>query len=637
MLKVLAVAVAGTLWAVSAPAAELAELLKPAQYDSVTISPDGAHLAAAFQDDGHGYLALLDGATFKVVNGIDAGEKGAVEGVYWVNARRFLVAASVGGDHVEESFLLPFLYASDVDGRNRKQIYAEVIDTLPDDEENVLIRRCGKPSRTGCWTYAQKMGIDGHSLGERVGDAPMPNADFVVDRRGNLKFAYGWNDEDIQQLYVRRGEDWTLLNDEAVSGIEVQPAGVVRDGQSAILWSERKDGPDVIERYDFSSGARTDLIRDAVQDPLEIVWSLDRSEPIGARYGLEAPRTRFWNPRHPDAQWIAQLEAIFPGEAVTVMNATADGQKAVALVWSDREPGRYYVLDRKTGVAQLAARSRPWLPVEQLAPTRAVQLQARDGKPLHGYLTLPLARPATPPPMVVLVHGGPYGIRDSWAFDEEVQLLATRGYAVLRVNFRGSGGFGRAFVESGYGEWGRAMQDDVADATRWAIAQGHADPQRTCIWGASYGGYAALMGAVAEPAMYRCAIAAAAPTDLNIAWKWGDIHRSRSGRHYLQTVIGRDAKDLLSRSPAHRAAEIRAAVMLVHGVRDERVAFAHARAMRKALEDAGIRYEGYFPKNEAHGINGKENRLAYYQQVLDFLDRHLGAESEPTPPALGSR
>jgi dipeptidyl aminopeptidase/acylaminoacyl peptidase len=186
--------------------------------------------------------------------------------------------------------------------------------------------------------------------------------------------------------------------------------------------------------------------------------------------------------------------------------------------------------------------------------------------------------------MVVMPHGGPHGIRDVWEFDPEVQLLANRGYAVLQVNFRGSGGYGMDFGRAGYGEWGAKMQDDLTDATRWAIEQKIAPADRVCIYGASYGGFAALMGAAREPDLYRCAIGYAGVYDLELMRQAGDIPDSRGGRVYLDLVLGTDAAKLRAQSPVNNAQNIKTPVLLIHGKVDGRADYEHAKRMRAALE-----------------------------------------------------
>ena len=260
--------------------------------------------------------------------------------------------------------------------------------------------------------------------------------------------------------------------------------------------------------------------------------------------------------------------------------------------------------------------------LEQAANKRTTHRIARDGVTLHGYLTLP-PDARTPPPLVVLPHGGPFDVEDAWGYDEETQILAANGYAVLRINYRGSGGFGRAFKRAGYRQWGLKIMDDILDGTRWAMAGGRIDPARVCIWGTSFGGYAALMGAAQAPDVYRCAISTAGPTNLLITRKWGDTHRSAWGRHFLDEAVGDDEKTLYAQSPVSQVERLRAPVLLVHGRHDDRVSFEHAKAMVAAMEAAGKPVETHFFGDETHGIYGDENRREYYEHVLAFLRTHL--------------
>jgi dipeptidyl aminopeptidase/acylaminoacyl peptidase len=222
-----------------------------------------------------------------------------------------------------------------------------------------------------------------------------------------------------------------------------------------------------------------------------------------------------------------------------VTSSSTDGRKRVVFVDSDTNPGDFYLFDQASGSLSKLVSSMSWIKPAQMASMEPIELSARDGLKLRGYLTRPLGKEAAKQlPMVVLVHGGPYGVRDNWAFDPEVQLLASRGYAVLQVNFRGSDGYGHAFARAGFGEWGGKMQDDVTDATRWAITQGIADAKRICIYGASYGGYAALEGAVKEPDLYQCAIGNSGVYDLRLMHSRGDIHESEHGEAYLMDALG---------------------------------------------------------------------------------------------------
>ena len=606
---------------------KLDDLLRRPQYDDMSISPGGDYLAATVMLDDRSVLAIVRRSDMQITGRIDPGKDGYVTGAYWVsNDRVFASTAKRFGLNADAS-MLPMLFGMDADGRHGDQIWADVVDALPRDDDRMIVRVCHKQHKIGCWTRAKRVRTDLKGRPEDLADAPVPNADFAADSEGRVRFAWASDPDDIQQLYVRGVEEdaeWQLLNDEAKSGVEVVPIGTSADSQRAWLRSERKEGPDAIVEYDFASGTQREVLRDERADPADILLASDTSEPISAVFRDGQPRARFWNTQHPDALLQKDLDASFAGESALVTSDTRDGSFAVVTVTSDREPGRYYLLDRKSGDIKLLNRSRPWLDPKSLGAMAPVEIQARDGLKLRAFLAKPPGAGNAPLPLVVVPHGGPYWIRDDWAFDEDTQVLATRGYAVLRVNFRGSGGYGRAFIESGMGEWGGKMQDDLTDATKWAIAQGIADPKRICIFGASYGGYAALMGAVKEPELYRCTIGVAGVYDLDLMYRWGDIQRSKYGENYLERAIGRDQAKLAQRSPARRVKEIRASVMLVHGGRDFRVSPEHAKAMRERLDAAGVKYEGYFPSYEAHGIADRENRKEYYEKVLAFLDKHIG-------------
>jgi dipeptidyl aminopeptidase/acylaminoacyl peptidase len=311
----------------------------------------------------------------------------------------------------------------------------------------------------------------------------------------------------------------------------------------------------------------------------------------------------------------------FPGQIPIIVSASHDGTRAIVFVRSDVNPGDYYLLDPQAmSLDHLFSASR-WIDPARMHAKESFVLEARDGVRLHGYVTRP-GGPG-PYPLVVLPHGGPHGVRDDWNYDWEVQLLANRGYAVLQVNFRGSGGFGEDFESSGFHEWGGRMQDDITDATRWAIASKLAAPDRICIFGASYGGYAALMGAVREPDLYRCAIGYAGIYDLALMSSTGDVRRSRSGRAYLDLALGHDAARLEERSPASRASEIRIPVLLIHGKQDWRADFDQAKAMKAALESRHKPYQWMELRGEGHGVYDEETRREVYERILEFLGRHL--------------
>jgi dipeptidyl aminopeptidase/acylaminoacyl peptidase len=223
-----------------------------------------------------------------------------------------------------------------------------------------------------------------------------------------------------------------------------------------------------------------------------------------------------------------------------------------------------------------------------------------------------------------VVHGGPFFVRDSWDYDPDVQALATHGYAVVQVNFRGSGGYGYEFEKAGWREWGGKMQDDVTDATRWAIGQGIADPQRLCIYGASYGGYAALEGAVKEPEMYKCAIGYLGVYDLPLMYRYGDTRESTRGENYLKRQMGDDMAELAKRSPINQLDALKARVMLVIGGQDERVPPIQGISLHKALLKRNVAHVWLEKPGEMHGFYDEGNITELYAKMLDFIGSSIG-------------
>jgi dipeptidyl aminopeptidase/acylaminoacyl peptidase len=363
------------------------------------------------------------------------------------------------------------------------------------------------------------------------------------------------------------------------------------------------------------------LVRDQIADPWAIIDRLGSNEPAGAWFMGDGIRSRFFDEASPTALLYRTLEKAFPGLAVAVTSTTRDGRLALVQVWSDRNNGDFYLFDAARSRVDLLYSRREWFDPAKVPASRAIELKARDGMVLHGYLTLPMAG-GKRQPMVVLPHGGPFGVFDEWAFDDDTQMLAAAGYAVLRLNYRGSGNHGRDYLEAGARQWGKAMQDDLTDATRWAIAQEIADPNRICIYGASYGGYAALMGAAREPSLYKCAVGYVGVYDLEKMHK-DDANRSRSWGNWSSEWVG-GRGTLAEVSPVNLADRIEVPVFLAAGGEDERAPIAHTRRMEKALRQAGVPVETLYFDSEGHGFFTQAHRREYYARLLAFLSTYLG-------------
>lgn len=607
----------------AAATADWAPLLRRAVVENVQISPDGTHLALAVRTEKGTIVTLRRSDTFAVASKIEAGTGGEIGTLKWLDDNRLLVSANRTNSMYGFALVAPATYIVNKNGGTAYKLPANFVSTIDGDPDHLLVSKCGSYADGDCVIEIRRAEI-GHLVrpGEKVIAAPDAHASLYVDGKGQARSAVSWDDDGYSKLYVHKeGDRWDLINDSTQSGIDITPLGNSIDGAYAYLVSERAQGPSAIERYEIATGKRTEIQRHPVSDPIATILSFDGREPIGAYYDATRPVPMFWDPQHADVPIYKSLFKAFPDSMVTVTSISRDRRKVVLNVESDVDPGAYYIYDRSNQQARLLSKSRPWL-AEPLQKAESVALAARDGLTLYGLLTRPAGK-ATNLPMVVMPHGGPYGVLDGWGFDEETQILASQGYAVLRINFRGSAGHGRDFMERGYKQWGRAMQDDVTDATRWAIDKGYADPQRICIYGASYGAYAAMMGVVREPGLYRCAAGFAGPYDLAKMYKWGSIHRSDLGLKYLERVIGRDKADLAARSPVQQAAKIGVPVFLAHGNLDGRIDDDHAKALQRALKKSGNEAQLVIYPYAGHGLYLEKDRLDFYGKLLAFLKQNL--------------
>jgi dipeptidyl aminopeptidase/acylaminoacyl peptidase len=446
-------------------------------------------------------------------------------------------------------------------------------------------------------------------LAVRAGIAPQPDGGMVVMVR----------DEE--------GQDWRpLLTVPAQDALTSGPLAFSEDGRT--LLAESSVGADTgrLVRFDLATGAEQVLAADPEADVTGVRLHPDTREPQIVMFLKDRLEYRVLDPAvQPD---LDAIRALHPGDPLLAGHDDADQTWLVAFS-NDTGATTYYSYDRATRTGALLFESRPELARYELAPMEPFTYTARDGLTIHGYATFPPALPRQGLPMVLNVHGGPWA-RDAWGFDPEAQWLANRGYLCVQVNFRGSTGYGKAFVNAGDREWGAAMQDDLTDAVAFTVARGWADPARVAIYGGSYGGYAALAGAAFTPEVFRCAVDIVGPSNLKtlietIPPYWAPMIAQ------FHTRVGdpeKDADFLWSRSPLSRAADIRIPLLIAQGANDPRVKQAESEQIVAALTQAGIDHEYLLFPDEGHGFAKPENRLRFYAAAERFLARYLGGRAE---------
>ena len=629
----------------------LDDYLRRAEFNDIQLSPTGEYLAMTLPLEGATAVAILRTSTMELVGNFRPPRNNHANTVDWVSDTRLVIGLAEKWGALDAPRPTGELYAMDangkrgdllvgyrarpdepglVSGRVVEPVAAFIADPLVGDERNVLI---------SLWPFANDTSARLERMdvitGRRVlvSRSPVQRATFTTDNGGVLRFARGAAADNVNKLYYRQDDGrWTLLNDEGSSQRIERPIGFSADNQLAYLVVEQARGPDAVVSWNPQSGERRTLLQDTVVDPTRIIHQPGTRVPVGVQFVGATPRSAFFDEQSPTARIQHMLEKAFPGQVVSLLSATRDNARILVKVDSGRNPGDWFLFNTATREAAfLTARNR-WFDREGGASVRPVSLAARDGLALHGYLTVPKGSDGRGLPMVVVPHGGPIGEYDDGGFERDNQLLAAAGYAVLQINFRGSGNYGRAHTQAGAKQWGRAMQDDVTDATRWAITEGIADPQRICIYGASYGAYSALMGAAREPALYRCAAGYVGVYDLPMMFKKGDIQDRSSGLNYLRDWLG-DPAALAAVSPVNLAASIKVPVLLAAGREDQRAPVQHTERMEAALKQAGVPVEAAYYPREGHGLYGEASQRDYYTRLLAFLARSLGgATAAPAAP-----
>ena len=421
--------------------------------------------------------------------------------------------------------------------------------------------------------------------------------------------------------------DWrTLLT---ISADDAPASGILAftgDGKSLLGISSAGVDTGRLVQVDLESGGTQVLLEDPEADVAGAVLHPDTREPQIAVVLKDRAEYHVLDPEvAPDLEAIRALHSGDPG---LTDRDEADATWLVAFT-DDAGPVRYYAYDRASRAGSFLFDSRPALSRYELARMEPFSFVTRDGLTVHGYVTFPPGGGRSGLPAVLDVHGGPT-VRDEWGWNPEAQWLANRGYMCIQVNYRGSTGYGKAFVNAGDREWGGKMHDDLIDAVRYVVEQGWADPDRIAIYGGSYGGYAALVGAAFTPDVFRCAVDIVGPSNLQTLLEtippyWAPMKAE------LYKRVGNPETDkefLWSRSPLSRAGDIRIPLLIAQGANDPRVKQAESEQIVAALAEAGIDYEYMLFPDEGHGFAKPENRLKFYAAAERFLAKYLGGRFE---------
>ncbi|MEM7762885.1 MAG: S9 family peptidase [Pseudomonadota bacterium] len=619
------------------------ELVSLPKYTTVSLSPTGEYIAAAMRDEDNAYLVVMDITDPRrpeVVWQTKPAGNESVAQIRWVNEERLLFTTQSAVGTLAQQYPTGKVFAVDYNGKKAVTLMApgsatgrtffslgDIVDVMPEDKKNIKVM-------TSASDRAQQLEIVNVYRQRRrtIDTSPFRRGSLLADRDGNARFAVMNDDATNILKYAYKptvDSDWVEF--ESPFKGSVNPIKMASDGSHALLSTEDA-GYFGIVRLDLETGAIEPVLTHDRVPARRFLRGTDNKSVVGVEFLPGLPEYEFLEAdgeyvQSDDVNLWKRLVMSFPDNHVASSGFTWDGKMGLIATFSDVQPQRYFLLDTESFSARYLFDVKPEIDPKEMYEKTSHVITARDGTPIQAYVTRPNVESTEPLPTVFVIHGGPHGPRDEWGFDIEAQLLAGKGYVVVQPNYRGSGGFGYEFERSGYRKWGREMQDDVTDVTKWAFEQGISDPNKTCIYGGSYGGYATLAGITREPDLYACAFAFVGVYDLPMMKVRGDIPDRESGRTFLDQALGVDKADLEDRSPANHVDKIITPLYIAHGKADKRVPVQQYYNLKKKLDAAGVPYEELLVEKEGHGFYRIENRVLYYRELLDFLERHIGPDA----------
>jgi len=624
-------------------------------FHSPQLSPDGKLLAVIIGSPGkRDGLAVIDLATNQVFStarfpDADVGK------VQWVNKQRLVFDTSDGKEAPGFRQDAPGLYAANFDGSAFKQLAqrrawrkaqkavakdrllppgSRMLDQTPAQDSDaiyVVTRDPGLPSNKTNWDLLKVDTVTG--ITSKI-EHPENTHQWMLDAKGEPRLIMTV-ESDTGTLRLRDSAtgSWKDLTAYKLYGNNRAAFSPVAFGADGTFYVTAQAGKDktALHTYDLATGKLSEQpLVNMVDYDFRGRLIFSNGKLIGFRALSDAETTTWFDPGMKALQ--DEVDKLL-NNTINLISVAPRAETPWVLIesYSDTIPKTVRLFNTKTKAFNVVGSAYPGIKPEQMGSQEAVKYTARDGLEIPALLTMPPGVEKGKAPLVVLVHGGPYVRGSSWGWQPDVQFLASRGYAVLEPEFRGSTGFGAKHFRAGLKQWGLAMQNDIADGTRWAIAKGYADPKRVCIAGGSYGGYAALMGLVNDPDLYQCGINWIGVTDINLLydgdWKFTGDASDTWLDYGLPELVGdqvKDAAQLKATSPLLQAARIKQPLLLAYGEVDQRVPLFHGEKFYQAVKPHNKDVEWVVYPGEGHGWALPQNRIDFWNRVEKFLDRQIG-------------
>lgn len=609
-------------------------------YTGLQLSPDAKYLAVISPVNDRRNIVLMETSDLTKAKPLTGFSKYNVGGYFWANKDTIVFTMDNSGGR--EAFSI---YKVNIKGTPKVTLLvgakfgrsgvrsAGVINSLVDDPDHIIVQYNGRKVKA---PDLYKLPLDSKWSAKRGKNAKMKMiaknpgdiTSWLVDNDGNVRGAQSLEGMHGKFYYKDIGEeDFTVLRESKVTDESISPIGFDFDNKT--LYVSSNIGRDTSAIYTFNP--KTNQLGDMIfgDDEVDVggmIISRKKKKLLGVTYFNDYPRVKYFDKE--EEKLRKSLSKAFPNKQVNITSMSKDENLNIVHVGNDQDPGQYYLYDRNKSELKWLLPVMEAIKPEEMSPMKPIKFVSRDGLNINGYLTVPKESNGKMLPLIINPHGGPFGVRDFWRFNAEHQFFANRGYATVQVNYRGSGGYGRKFEQAGYGgKWGAEMQNDLTDAVKYLIKEGIADPDKVCIYGASYGGYATMAGLTFTPDLYKCGINYVGVTDIALLFesmpKTWEI-----AKELMKVQIGDpEDKELMHRmSPLSHVDKIKAPLMIVQGAKDPRVVKQHATDLRAALSARGIKLsddEWIMKKDEGHGFRKEENKIELYTKMEKFLAKHL--------------
>ena len=617
-------------------------------YTGVDISPDGKMISVITKmpDDKKG-LTIFDAEDLSLINTITLTNDEEISSYYWVNNTRILIRVGYydkknGRGSAGEYFSINFdstkpAYVFGMRSRNSKtkksvldKMSAGYVENILEDDDKHVVISVYPFSKSNTGTFATSVRLNIYNgQQKKLGKSPLAGGQVRTDSKGIPRFVNG-SDADNNSVTMYRAskkDDWEVLSKTPYGEGEVFPVNISKDGSTIHTLDSTETSTYQLKKINTITGESEVVFHHPKFDAYPQIID---DVVLGATINPGYSQAYWFEIDSPLQNSILQAVNAFNGNVdvfdtkeVGIVALTKARDKAILAIRDSVSSPKYYLYDMEKGQMKYLLTMWPEIDDSGLEEEVPFNFKNSDGVVIHGYYTRAKNQQKDQAvPMIVVPHGGPHA-RDSWGFDPDTHIFSQAGYAVLKVNFRGSTGYGKEFTKMGFGEWGADTQQDIIEATEWAIDEGIADPNKIGIYGGSFGGYSAAMAPMLRPDLYKSSVAYIGVFDLEMLYNEGDIRGIKWGGKYLDKTLGTDPEKIKAMSPVLQADKLQAPIIIVSGEEDQRAPVEHAYALAEALKKAGKEHELIIVPKEGHGFRKPENRFMLYKKMLEHFDRTL--------------